>query len=504
MPSTPTNDARCSRRRLLAGCGAAMPIGLVGLVGCQPASLPALTPPPRPPATAFPRPAAPARPTPPPLNFLRATGSSIFDVSGKPVTLSGLNWFGMETTTLAPDGLWIRGYRDMLEQMVQAGYNCLRLPFSNDLFNPALKPNGIDFTRNPDLKGLSGLQIMDTIVVAAGERGMKIFLDQHRPNTGAQSALWYTDHLSQDDWLTQWRALAERYLGNDAVVGADLHNEPAGPCTWGSGDPKTDWAIAAELCGNAILAVNPNWLILVEGIEKLVDKSGNVLDWTWQGGELMGARTRPIHLSVPNRLVYSPHDYGPSVSNQHWFSDPAFPDNLPAFWDQHWAFLKEDGTAPILVGEFGGPSVGTDTEGLWQRTLVDYIKAKGLHFTYWCWNPNSADTGGLLEDDWLTIHPDKQALLKADLGSDLKNVAPSVVNERAVPPVTGSTGAAPTPATSQPARRTYVVQSGDTLSGIAGRVYGDPAAWPRLAAANASWLHDPNLLRPGQTLTIPS
>src|SRR5579883_815413 len=316
--------SRLSRRRLLAGCRLAAPLGLLGLTGCRRPTLPPLTPPPRPTPTDIPPVVRVVTPTPapPPLNFLRASGASILDVQGREVTLTGLNWFGMETSTLAPHGLWVRGYRDMLDQIVQAGYNCLRLPFSNDLFNPALKPNGIDFSKNPDLKGRNGLQILDTIVVAAAERGMKIILDQHRPDTNAQSALWYTDHFSPDDWLEQWRALAERYLGNDAVIGADLHNEPAGPCTWGSGDPRTDWAMAAETCGNAILAVNPNWLILVEGIEKLTDASGNVLDWTWQGGELMGAKARPIRLSVPDRLVYSPHDYGPSVSNQRWFGDP--------------------------------------------------------------------------------------------------------------------------------------------------------------------------------------
>lgn len=368
-----------------------------------------------------------------PLNYLHTAGAKILDAAGEEVTLTGLNWFGMETGTFAPHGLWARAYGDMLDQIVQAGYNCLRLPFSNDLFDPKAQPNGIDFTRNPDLQGLSGLQVMDRIVVAAGTRGLKIILDQHRPNKDQQSQLWYTDHLSAETWLDQWRALAQRYLGNDAVIGADLHNEPSGPCTWGSGDPRTDWATAAESCGNAVLAVNPNWLILVEGIEKTVDASGNPTDWTWQGGELMNAKQRPIRLNVPNRVVYSPHDYGPSVFNQRWFGDPTFPDNLPPFWDKRWGFLQKDGQAPILVGEFGGRSVGTDVEGTWQRTLVNYLKLNRMHYTYWCLNPNSGDTGGLLEDDWKTIDPNKQALLKTYQGKPLKNHAPSVVNVSTTP-----------------------------------------------------------------------
>ena len=50
------------------------------------------------------------------------------------------------------------------------------------------------------------------------------------------------------------------------VIGADLHNEPHAPACWGCGDKALDWRLAAERAGNAILAVNPNWLIFVEGV----------------------------------------------------------------------------------------------------------------------------------------------------------------------------------------------------------------------------------------------
>jgi len=372
------------------------------------------------------------------LNYLHTDGARILDSAGHAVTLTGLNWFGLETDNLAPHGLWARKYTDMLDQIVQLGYNCLRLPFSNELFDPKLQPNGIDFYQNADLKGLNGLQIMDKIVVEAGKRGLKIILDQHRPTTDSQSELWYTVELTTAEWTDQWRTLAKRYLGNDAVIGADLHNEPAGDCTWGSGDPKTDWAMAAEACGNEVLKVNPNWLIVVEGIEKIEDQFGNLYDWTWQGGELINARVRPIKLDVPGRLVYSSHDYGPSVYNQGWFSDPKFPDNLPSFWNFHWGYLQKQGTAPILVGEFGGPSVGNDPEGEWQRTLINYIKTNQLHYAYWAFNANSADTGGLLELDWKTVNPDKQALLKTYQGAPLQNRAPNVVNTAAVPTVSAN------------------------------------------------------------------
>ncbi|HEX5414660.1 MAG TPA: cellulase family glycosylhydrolase [Chloroflexota bacterium] len=487
---------RLTRRMLLAGAGLTVGLGTLGFTRPAPSI-----------GGHFAGIKAQFAPT---LNYLQTGGTRIVDSNGYPVVLTGLNWFGMETGTLCPHGLWARNYGDLLDQVVQGGFNCLRLPFSGDLFNPDLKPNGIDFNKNPDLEGRSGLEILDTIVVAAGKRGLKIILDQHRPDQNAQSPLWYTDHYAQADWLAQWQALAARYLGNDAVIGADLHNEPAGPATWGGGDPKTDWAIAAETAGNTIHAVNPNWLILVEGIEKILDKDGNPLDWTWQGGELMGAGSRLIQLNVPNRVVYSPHDYGPGVYGQKWFTDPTFPDNLPAFWDKHWGYLQKQSLAPLLVGEFGGRSVGDDTEGLWQRTLVSYLAANRMSYTYWCLNPNSGDTGGWLGDDWQTINPGKETLLKTFQGKPILNVAPTVVNAAAVPPPTGKAGSLTLPATATPSptplpasTRTYVVQPGDTLASIAARFYGNPDAWPRLVKANADQISDPDLVRPGQALRIP-
>ena len=87
--------------------------------------------------------------------------------------------------------------------------------------------------------------------------------------------------------------------------------------------------------------------------------------------------------------------------------------NLASLWYSHWGYLKLSGTTPVLIGEFGGHSVGSDAEGVWQRSLVTYLQLNGFDYTYWCWNPNSGDTGGVLEDDWTTLNPAKIAVLQA-------------------------------------------------------------------------------------------
>src|ERR1051326_5922049 len=45
---------------------------------------------------------------------LHTDGSNIVDAQGRVVHLSGVNWFGFETGTFAPHGLWARGLDDML------------------------------------------------------------------------------------------------------------------------------------------------------------------------------------------------------------------------------------------------------------------------------------------------------------------------------------------------------------------------------------------------------
>jgi endoglucanase len=133
-----------------------------------------------------------------------------------------------------------------------------------------------------------------------------------------------------------------------------------------------------------------------------------------------------VRLAVPHQLVYEAHDYGPEVNQQSWFSDPTFPRNLPGLWDRHWGYLQREGIAPVLVGEFGGKEVDSGTEGAWIHALMDYIHAHQLSYTFWCLNPNSGDTGGLLEDDWKTVNPAKMALLRGDL-------APPIASGTAAP-----------------------------------------------------------------------
>jgi aryl-phospho-beta-D-glucosidase BglC (GH1 family) len=355
-----------------------------------------------------------------PAGFLSTRGNQIVDASGKEAKIAAVNWYGMETSNFAPQGLWVRSYQSMMDQMVSLGFNAIRLPFSLEMFKAGSTPSGIDYRLNPDLAGLTGPQILDKIVAYAGMIGLRIILDNHRSAAGGgpnDNGLWYDSGYTEAQWIANWQTLAAHFAGNTTVIAADLSNEPHNGATWGDGS-ATDWQAAATRAGNAIQSVNPNWLILVEGVQNYQGQN------TWWGGNLQGVAAHPVTLNVPNKVVYSPHDYPSSVSSQPWFSASGYPNNLPAVWDSYWGYIYKSGLAPILVGEYGS-KLETASDRAWMAKLVAYMDtpsddagAQGVSWAYWDWNPTSGDTGGILNSDWTTVDPAKIAAITAGFYKD--------------------------------------------------------------------------------------
>lgn len=64
----------------------------------------------------------------------------------------------------------------------------------------------------------------------------------------------------------------------------------------------------------------------------------------------------------------------------------------------------------------------------------------------------------------------------------------------------GSSSTAPR---TQNVDRTYTVVAGDSLSGIAKKLYGDTDKWRLIFEANRDSIKNPDLIQPGQTFKIP-
>ncbi len=335
--------------------------------------------------------------------YWHTSGSQIVDSSGAPIRMSGVNWYGFETTDFIAHGLWAQSYQSILNTIKNLGYNVIRIPFSNQMVESNPVPTNYNAADNPDLNGLTSLEILDKIITYAGQIGLRVILDNHRSEAGDSAeanGLWYTSAYPQSAWINDWITLANRYNGNATVVAFDLRNEPHNSAGWGDGNTSTDWRLAAETAGNAVQAVNPNLLICVEGIQTYNGDSD------WWGGNLEGAGSFPVVLSVANQVVYSAHDYGPNLSGQPWFNSSTTYSSLVATWTKYWGYLAIDGTAPVWVGEFGTTNVDTDiqdsaagSQGQWFQGLVQFLSDNSeINWTYWALN--GEDSYALLDSNY--------------------------------------------------------------------------------------------------------
>ena len=363
---------------------------------------------------------------------LATSGNQIVNAAGTPVQINAVNWFGGETTTYVPHGLWTRDYHAMLDQMVQLGFNTVRLPYSDEALVPGRMPDGIDYALNPDLRGLNVLEVYDRIIDHAGQVGLRIIFDHHRTEAGDgpnSNGLWYSATTPEARVIQNWQLLADRYGANPTVIGADLANEPY-RASWGDGS-ATDWRLGAERMGNAILERAPGWLIIVEGTGEYRG------DHYWWGGNLEGVRDAPVRLAVADRLVYSPHDYPHSVYPQPWFNAADYPNNMDEVFRKHWGYIFEEGIAPILLGEWGSRIVDPKDQG-WLDAMTRYLSGDfdqdgdrdlaagqlGMSWAWWAWNPNSGDTGGILRDDWISVDQRKVDVLKAIMSGPINAASP--------------------------------------------------------------------------------
>jgi aryl-phospho-beta-D-glucosidase BglC (GH1 family) len=395
----------------------------------------------------------------------------------------GRAWRTMTYTGRAQNGLTPNTVHEgVLDQMVRLGFNTVRLSICEDVTWPNAQVNGAAGTPgagktgiggllNPDL--LTGAQrlstynydyipalaVLDKMVDYAGSIGLRVILDMHclepsLDNT-AHHGLWYTtprpgdqgtgpthgaigtqgDPRSEQQWLDAWAFLAKRYANTPAVCAFDLMNEPYA-ITWDN-NPLRGWPAACERAAAVIQAVNPNVLLVCEGAFSAI-RGRNGTDYTSYGEDLTGVRGRRIVTPVPNRVVYSPHDY--SNATQPRFKT-GFPGTLAPWWDAVWGYIAKEGIAPILVGEFSGdfrdPAALSDVvqsgksysakasatrDGAWMQALSDYICANGLSWAYFSFANDvdhaATDTDvllGLVEADGITPTPRAFAAIGAML-----------------------------------------------------------------------------------------
>ncbi len=390
-------------------------------------------------------------------DWLHTKGGRIYDKYNHEVYLTGANWFGFNCSERVFHGLWSANMKTTVESMADHGINLVRVPISTELLfewksGKNVKVN-VNTYANPELKRADGSdmgsrEIFDVFLALCKENGIKVMMDCHSAdanNSGHNYNVWYGPKgFTTQDWIDGWTWFVKEYKNDDTIIACDLKNEPHGKFSqaeavsakWDDSKDENNWRYAASRCGKAILDVNPNLLIMVEGIEETprpgYDYNSGTQDpnatedqlkyyGDWWGGNLRLAGELPVDLGrYQSQLVYSPHDYGPLVYEQSWFKkDFTEQTLLDEVWYDNWFYLQDQEIAPILIGEWGGFMDGGSNEK-YLNLMANFIAKNKINHTFWCINPNSGDTGGLLEGDWLTWDTAKYNMMKKTLWSDSK------------------------------------------------------------------------------------
>lgn len=367
------------------------------------------------------------------------------------VKLASVNWYGAEEADFVAGGLNCQSAETIAEIIREEGFNSVRLPWSNAMLEENPPPcSSATFRKpcidpwfvhaDPTLAGKNALEIYKAVIAALAHDGVMTVLDDHTTDAefcciaGREekypgfNGLWWggqlwddafqatpskgnPDHWRQRQGLfqTDWHNVVTLVGSEPDVIGADLRNEPDGAygmeALWeGEGTNRSspeNWEEAARQAAAAVLAVNPELLIMVEG--------------TRSGANLEKVPGDPLELSVngtpvSNKLVYSPHAY----SFDHFGGKGAryaqFTSELGKLWGvilvQHKPW-----TAPIWIGEFGGtasqasvitPVSGTtpcDTgDRAFLNCFLNYIEGNDADWAWWGLNGTISDSGALVDN----------------------------------------------------------------------------------------------------------
>ena len=332
---------------------------------------------------------------------LHTKGHQILDSAGHGVRLTSVNWYGFDQKEYVAGGLDHAPLATIVSEIVALGVNSVRLPWANEtLEHDPLVPD-YAVKANPQFKGKRAMEIMDAVVDALAKAHIMVILDNHMSQADwccdekDGNGLWYNAEYPESKWLADWRTIAGRYQHERWVVGADLRNELRSGAAWGGSDPKLDWHAAAERGGNAVLAVNPRLLIMVESPEYSTN--------------FAGFDKLPVRLKVADRLVYSPHAY---FSEKHVFSSY---EELQQVYDARAGFLLHlEPGVPLWVGEFGTcQTLDCGANSDWFKLYVRYMKDNDLAWSYWPLNGTQSsgagrkydtlETFGLLSTDYQQV-----------------------------------------------------------------------------------------------------
>lgn len=313
------------------------------------------------------------------------------------ISLKGVNWFGMEVAGNVVHGLWAKPLNSLIKILKDNKINAVRLTMSAEcmLNMDSLQVSHVSASLNPGMDKLTVGQFLDILIGKFKEAGILVMPNMHRLKTAEDILpLWYSNEYPENIVIKAWQNIAKRYKNEPHVFAMDLKNEPHDQAAWGNNDVKTDWQKACERIGKAIHEVNPKVLIFVAGITSQI--WGDCVDH---------ARLKPVKLSIPQKVVYTPHLY------KHWNYPNTYGFDNTEYFNNVFGNLIKQGKETVIIGEWGY-SHRDDDDIRWANEFVTYLTNLKMHSGfYWCFNQNGSGLHGFLGDDWNSVISSKMNLL---------------------------------------------------------------------------------------------
>jgi endoglucanase len=278
-------------------------------------------------------------------------GNTIYDAQDRPHLFHGLDRPSLEW-------MWSGDKLSQADYRLMASWkaNVVRLSLNQGFWLPGSSAYAAGYER-----------VVEQNVADIEAEGMDVILDLHWSDRGDLASKPAQQRMADQNSLTFWRAVAEKFKGDGRVV-FELYNEPHDVSwdVWKNGGPSGDGftVTGMQALYNAIRETGAHNLVVVGGLRFAFDLSGV-----------------PQNRIQGYNIAYASHPYN-------------YADKQPPSWNGAWGFLAA--TDPIMVTEFG------DTTGSCATTyytqVIDYANSHRMSWTGWAWFVSGCAFPSLIAD----------------------------------------------------------------------------------------------------------
>ncbi|EPS62091.1 hypothetical protein M569_12701, partial [Genlisea aurea] len=286
----------------------------------------------------------------------------IVDRAGRRVKLTCVNWISHNEPMVA-EGLEKKPLAYIAKAIASAGFNCVRFTWPTFMFTrpdygkltvgQSLDRYGLTAAKagisknNPQLMGMSVVEVHGAVVDELGRSGLMVVLDNHVSHpqwccgSDDGNGFFGDYNFDPDEWIRGLTAVARAYKSRPGVVGMSLRNELRGPK-----QNEADWYRYMAAGAAAVHSENPDFLVIISG-----------LNFDTNLGFL---RSKPLPVgNLDNKLVYEGHWYAfgrPLDQLIHQTNSICHSMTSGAY--NNFLFLTQ--SFPVFLSEFGIDQTGSN------------------------------------------------------------------------------------------------------------------------------------------------